>query len=306
MSDKSDIGRRSLIGAGLAGVVAGAMATPAAASTPPASASERLKGYSLPLSAKGTASIVQAPPWHYVGDAVGVEFWTTPEAAAASLPTGLTPDPVSPGHGWAIFIDWQFSTDNNDYLDPVRSQYSEFLIFQDAQFNGTNVAWCPFIWVDNDASMARGWFQGFPKKLGAIHQTRAFQVPGRAAPVVGPGGRFAATASTAGRRLAEAEVTLERTAPAIPALTRPIVNLRQFPRLQAGRHDDPAVHELTQSILANLTMANTWVGAGSLSFQHVPGEELADLRIQRTGVGFRGSLSYTVNDLKILTGPDAR
>lgn len=302
--DDTTVGRRNLIAGGLAAVATGAMVSPAEAApaTPP---EERLRGYSLPLSARGVANLVSQPPWHYAGDAVGVEFWTTPEAAAASLPTGLTPDPTSSGHGFAVFIDWQFSGDNQDYLDPVRSQYSEFLVLLDARWQNTPVAWCPYIYVDNDASLARGWFQGFPKKLGAIHQTRAFVLGSKAAPVVGPGGKFAATMSAAGRRLAEAQVALERTNPNLPALTRPIVNLRHFPRLQAGQYNNPAVHELTLSVLDNLQVGNNWVGAGSLSFLPAPGEELADLRIVRTGLGFRGSLSYTVTDLRILTGPDA-
>lgn len=262
---------------------------------------ERLKGYTYPLSARGVANIAPAPPWHYVGDIVGVEFWTSPDAANASLPTGLDPDPATAGHGYALFIDWQVSGDNDEYLDPVRSLYSEFLVLLDAQRQSTPVAWCPFIYVDNDSSLARGWVQGFPKKIGAIHQTRAFAVESQAAPVIGPGGRFAASMSAAGRRLAEGQVRLERPSDALPALARPIVNLRHFPRLTAGQHDSPAVHELTMSILDNPRVANTWLGEGKVDFLPAPGEELADLAPQRTGIGFRGSLSYTVSDLRILT-----
>ncbi|MFD6566833.1 acetoacetate decarboxylase family protein [Micromonospora profundi] len=280
---------------------AGASATPtpagaSATSTPP----ERLKGYTYPLSPRGVANLAGKPPWHYVGDAVGVEFWTSPEAAAASLPTGLDPDPANPGHGFAVFIDWQFNGATDDYLDPPFSQYSEFLVLLDAQWQGTPVAWCPFIWVDNDASLARGWVQGFPKKIGSIRQTRAFAIDSPAAPAVGKGGRFAAVMSAGGRRLAETTVTLDRTAERLPALTRPLVNLRHFPRLSAGQHDHPAVHELTMSVLDNLKFANTWVGTGDLRFLPAPREELADLAPRRVGVGFRGSLSYTVNDLRIL------
>ena len=264
-----------------------------------------LKGYSLPLSAKGEANLVGRPPWHYVGDLIGVEFWTTSRAARAALPAGLTPDPSTAGHGYALFVDWQFSGEQQEYLDPVRSQYSEFLVLLDAHFQGAPVAWCPFIYVDNDASLARGWFQGFPKKLGQIHQTRAYSVPSQAAPVVGPGGTFAASLSVAGRRLAEAQITLAQTSSNLPALSRPIVNLRHFPRLKAGQYDNPAVHELTQSILEAPQVGTTWSGSSKLSFLPAPGEELADLRIVRTGLGFRSTLSYTVTGLRILTGPDA-
>ncbi|MBV2357497.1 acetoacetate decarboxylase family protein [Streptomyces sp. J2-1] len=307
------MGRRGVLAGGL-GALAGAGVAPAAfaaehtggpAGTGNLVPAGELKGYSLPLSARGTANIVGAPPWHYAGTVVGVEFWTTPEAAARALPAGLTPDPDTAGHGYALFIDWQFAGSDQEYLDPVRSQYAEFLILLDARWQGSPVAWCPFIYVDNDAALARGWFQGFPKKLGSIHQTRAFPVPSEAAPSVAAGGTFAGTASVAGRLLSQAQVTLDHTISTLPALGRPIVNLRHFPRLLAGRYDDPAVHELTMSILDTPRVAECWSGPGKLEFLPVPGEELADLAIQRTGAGFRGSLSYTVTDLKILTGPDA-
>jgi hypothetical protein len=36
------------------------------------------------------------------------------------------------------------------------------------------VMWCPYIYFDNDAALARGWTQEFPKKMGSIFQTRTF------------------------------------------------------------------------------------------------------------------------------------
>ncbi|WP_242182759.1 acetoacetate decarboxylase family protein [Saccharopolyspora soli] len=300
------MGRRNVLAGGLAAMATTAVAAPAfadetaVAATTAATVDEKLKGYTYPLSARGEANLAAAPPWHYAGDVVGVEFWTSAAAAAASLPTGLDPDPASSGHGYALFIDWQFSGDNEEYLDPVRSQYGEFLVLLDAVWQGTPVAWCPFIYVDNDSALARGWVQGFPKKMGAIRQTRAFAVNSQAAPVVGAGGKFAASMSAAGHRLAEATVTLEKTSATLPALGRPIVNLRHFPRLSLGQYDNPAVHELTMSILDNPQVANTWIGSGGLTFLPAPGEELAALAPERTGAGFRGSLSYTVTDLRIL------
>jgi hypothetical protein len=48
-----------------------------------------LKGYTLPLTPGGTSSLAPAPPWHYVGTALAVEFTTDPAQAAAFLPAGL-------------------------------------------------------------------------------------------------------------------------------------------------------------------------------------------------------------------------
>lgn len=97
-----------------------------------------------------------------------------PDNEEAALPAGLTADTFASGHGYALFINWQFSGSHEKYVDPVRSLYSEFLVLLDARWQETPVAWCPFIYVDNDAALARGWIQRFPKKLSSIRQTRAF------------------------------------------------------------------------------------------------------------------------------------
>ena len=231
---------------------------------------------------------------------LGVEFWTSTAAAASTLPQGLAIDPDSKGRLTAIFFDWQFSAAGEEYLNPLRSQYREFLLLVDAMWNDMKVAWCPYIFVDNDASLARGWIQGFPKKMGLIAQTRTFGVPGIAAPVLGPGGRFGASASAAGRRLAEAEVVLEAPMADSSVFARPIVNLRYFPQLVAGKHQEPAVKELVMAVLDELHIDKAWVGKGSLTLPVVPGDEISDLAPIRVGMGFRASISYTVRDQRVL------
>jgi len=75
-----------------------------------------LKGYTLPRTPRGTSSLAPAPPWHYVGNAVAVEFDADPAAAAAFLPDGLTLDS---GRCAAYFIEWQYVSDAGvEYLDP--------------------------------------------------------------------------------------------------------------------------------------------------------------------------------------------
>jgi hypothetical protein len=51
-----------------------------------------LKGYTLPRTPHGTSSLTSRPPWHYVGDALAVEFEANANAAAAFLPEGLELD----------------------------------------------------------------------------------------------------------------------------------------------------------------------------------------------------------------------
>lgn len=163
------------------------------------------------------------------------------------------------------------------------------------------MSWCPYVYVDDDHALARGWVQGFPRKLGVVHRTRTFGVPNHAAPRLAPGGRFAATVSAAGHRLADALVTLrEPVADPRTLMARPTVNLRHFPSLAAAEQDKPAVHELVMAVFDDLAVTDAWTGSGEPDFPVVPGEEVHDLAPVRTGAGFRFELSYTVTDLKPL------
>jgi hypothetical protein len=124
-----------------------------------------LKGFNYPLTPKGKSTLNPPPPWYYSSDFLNIEFWSEPSAVAALLPPGLDPDRSANGHANALFYDWQFSGNDEEYLDPARYQYREFFILVDALFQGKPVSYCPYIFVDNDAALARGWTQGYPKRL---------------------------------------------------------------------------------------------------------------------------------------------
>jgi Acetoacetate decarboxylase (ADC) len=258
-----------------------------------------LRGYSSPRSPEGRSSLVPAPPWHYVGDFFVLEYWAAPEAVEAVLPPGLEPHP-DPGRCAALFIDWQSCTDSRAELDdPVRSQYKEFFIVVNALLDGEPVTTCPYIWVDRDFALARGWVQGFPKKLGSIHMTRPFAIPSNAAPDLAPAGRFAGTLAAGDRRLAFGAVTLEReTADGPTHNDPPLVNVRHFPRLAAGRHDDPAVHELVKARSRERSISTIWEGTAELELYAAPNEELSALAPVRLGKGFCFTFAYTVDDLE--------
>jgi Acetoacetate decarboxylase (ADC) len=260
-----------------------------------------LKGFTPPKSPFGQAALTPPPPWHYSSDALGVEFWTDPRATAATLPNGLSPDPKSNGRAVLMFLDCQFTARDDEYLDPARYQYREAIVLLDAMYHDTPVMWCPYIFVDNDAALARGWTQGFPQKLGSIFQTRTYAAASPAAAPLAPGSRFGASLSAHGQRLADARITLRKPVEGgLSVLSRPRVLLRYFPRIAAGYLDKPAVNELTMSITDNLTVAEAWTGEGELNLPEAHGEELHLLAPTTVESGFRCSLSYSVTDLKIL------
>jgi acetoacetate decarboxylase len=255
-----------------------------------------LKGYTLPRTPRGISSLAPPPPWHYVGNAVAVEFATNPVVASAFLPDGLA---LHSGRCAAYFIEWQYVSDTGiEYLDPITSQYRETIILLSASFEGEPVAYCPFIWVDQDVSLMRGLVQGWPKQIGSTWITRAYDLPSKAAPVVGPGGRFGATLAVKDRRLLEAQVTLRELTDTLPSPNfARAVNTRYFPELVAGKHEQPAVHELVQLKSRDVQVSPIWKGEASLNMFAHPCLELPDLQPTAVIAGYRFSFALTVDDL---------
>jgi len=48
-----------------------------------------LKGYTLPRTPRGTSSLAPTPPWHYVGNALAVEFEPPPRLPPPFCRRGL-------------------------------------------------------------------------------------------------------------------------------------------------------------------------------------------------------------------------
>ena len=258
-----------------------------------------LHGYTVPRTPRGQASLVPSPPWHYVGDFLVVDFHADPQAAASLLPDGLEPHPDA-GRCAAVFADWQSYSEGGDELtDPVRSQYREFYLVVSGLLDGEPVTTCPFIWVDQDFAMARGWIQGYPKKLGQVWMTRTFNLECKAAPAIGAGSRFGATCSARGRQLAQAKITLERRSESGSLHTDPpLVNVRHFARLAAGRHEDPQVHELVRARSRDRSASDIWEGAAELELFAAPGEEHTLITPTDVVRGYRFTFAYTVDDLE--------
>jgi acetoacetate decarboxylase len=255
-----------------------------------------LKGYSLPLTPRGTSSLAPTPPWYYVGTCLAIEYEADAEAVASFLPPGLE---FHSAQCAVYFADWQFASEmGEEYLDPIRSQYRETILLISAAFQGSPCAFCPMIWVDQDVALMRGQIQGWPKQIGSTWITRSFDLASKATPAVGPGGKFGATLAVKDRRLVEATITLQEPCSQLPIPSfAKAVNVRHFPELVAGRHDRPAVHELVQLKSRDVQISPIWKGAASLQFFDHPYLELPSLRPVNVGAGYRFSCALTVDDL---------
>ena len=222
----------------------------------------KLQGWTLPQSPTGRSAIVAAPPWHYSGEIIAVDFTAPVDAVAALLPEGMTPAPD--GAASVVFADWCSASDNDERVlaDPGVGQYHEAYVVLHAIRGDKKVGRVPFIWVDSELSLLRGQIQGFPKKLGQIAMTRPVEL-GKGGVRKAPGARFAAHATSHGRRVLSASVAIEGAADRLPrAATLPLVHTRVFPAID---RPEPAVHELQFGSIAYFQCGTIHTGPGTLA-----------------------------------------
>ena len=251
-----------------------------------------LQGWTLPQSDTGRAAILTAPPWHYSGEIVAVDFTARADVVAALLPPEI--EPAGDGSCTFVFADWCSASDADPRVrdDPARGQYKEAYVVCHGTLDGRPVGRVPFIWVDNDLSLVRGLIQGFPKKLGQIAMTRPVEV-GQGGVRKAVGGRFAAHVSSLGRRLATAVVTLdeehERLFPR--GIATPLVHTRLWPAVDG---DAPAVHELSRGTIQGFELGRVFSGDAQLELGSSEFEELVRLAPVEVGRGFVHAAAFSV------------
>ncbi len=236
-------------------------------------------GFFHPKTASGRSSLVPAPPWYYSGDLLTVEYRTDPARVAELLPDPLRPAPDDPGAVALIWADWQScSTGGEELLDPVLSQYREAFLVVRCVHDGGTYSRAAYIWVDKDFAIARGFHQGYPKKLGSIHQTRPH--PYGPAPRLVEGARFGATLAAADRRLAELRVTLLEPSEHNGFVNaHPMAHHRWLPAID--QPDRLALDELIATSAAGFEAGTPWrASVDAFSLFESPTEELSLLQPQ--------------------------
>jgi len=258
-----------------------------------------LAGFYYPRTATGRSSLLPAPPWHYSGNLLTVEYRTDPARVAELLPAPLAAAPDDPGAVALIWADWQSCGDDGaELLDPIRAQYQECFAVVRCSFAGQVYSRCVYIWVDADFALARGLHQGYPKKLGSIHQTRPHPY-GRAAPRIAPGGVFAGTLAAADRRLAQAVVTLREEAGANGFVNaHPMAHHRWMPSVEKGAPD--ALDELIASGSASFEAGPAWRGDATLELFDSPTEELGRLEVGEIFGGYYRQVGVTWDGGRVL------
>ena len=210
-------------------------------------------GFMFPRTATGASSLVPAPPWHYSGQMLTIEYRTDPAAVAELLPAPLEPADDDPGAVAVIWADWQSCRDDmQELLDPVRSQYMETFVVVRCKYRGQHYSGCVYIWVDKDFAMARG------------HHRPAI-------PTFRPCG--GATCAAYGRRLIDATFTItgtSETAGFVNAL--PMLHHRYLPAIEGDGTD--SLHELVTMRGYDAEVGPCYSGDATIAFHESPVEEL--------------------------------
>jgi acetoacetate decarboxylase len=225
-----------------------------------------------------------------------VEYRTDPSAVAALLPEGLTlaRDEEDPGAVAFIWADWQSCGDSGEeLLDPVRSQYKEAYVVVRCRYQDQLFSRCLFIWVDTDFALVRGYLQGYPKKLGSIHQTRPI-TRGRAGPRLGAGAMFGMTLAASDRRLAQATITLQGESDANGFVNgHAMLHHRWFPRVELDDRD--SLSEIVTVAGVNVDLGPAYSGSATLELFDSPSEELLSISPREIIGGYFRSVGTTFN-----------
>lgn len=259
-----------------------------------------LNGFLAPQTPSGKSAIVPKMPWYYSGTLLTVEYLTDPANVRAILPAELELADEEPGAVAIIWADWQSCSEGGaELLDPVRSQYLETFVVVRCKYEGVTYSRCVAIWVTKDFAMARGWFQGYPKKLGSMHVTRVFN-HGKATPKLGNGAKLGASLSAYDHRLASAIVTLREPSESNGFVNgHKMIHSRWVPSITPG-----AGNSLDQLITmggVDADLGPTWVGDAELTLGDSEWDELnAILPVKKVLAGYYRELGVTFNGGNLL------
>ena len=250
-----------------------------------------LKGYSIPLTPEGKASLVTPTPHHYGGQFIFVDYRADVKEVARFLPVPLEPEPS--GRAFVIVNElFSIPGDNPDlvYSNPERTHYTEGVVAVRCSYRGTPGSYITAIWVSKDWSMTFGQFFGWPKKIADIHLTRVPPLHPTLKPL-GVGSRVRGIVAREGYRLVDVSLNLRRqeensAAPSFGWL----YSVRYFPEMGPTV---PAVKQLIRNRVQNPAAINVFSGDAEFSFGESDNEELLPLKPVEIIKGYFYNPSWT-------------
>ena len=230
-----------------------------------------------PRTATGQSSLLPAPPWHYSGDLLTVEYRTDPALVAELLPAAALA-PEDPGAIALIWADWRSCGDDRaELLDPV-GQYRECFAVARCSYGGTVCSRCLYL--------GRRRLRAGPRPGPGLPEEARLGAPDEAAPLRAgraadrAGGVFAGDAGGADRSAGPGgEYARCEEAPSSGFVNaHPMAHHRWMPSVAKGAPDSLA--ELIVSGSASPQAGPAWRGDATLELFESPTEELARLEVR--------------------------
>lgn len=267
-----------------------------------------LKGYCMPLSPKGRAQLVGPPPWHFSMDVMAFIFRANPNEIKKLLPKPYEPS-SEPNVAYVWFMDtlsvWEADKDMI-YINPERSMYRECMLGIRCRVNSIEGHRVAYMWADNDFTLLRGWFYGYPKKLGRIHMSsskRQIYELNKGIGKFGAGTRLQSFCEAHGERLITGNMKLKKQispSELTPPFGLPTFNILHFPTAEIGSNK-PLVCQVVQPIAEPPSWGDVWIAEdASLSFTESEIEELAALRPSEISSAFFLSMGLSFNGIKVI------
>jgi acetoacetate decarboxylase len=162
------------------------------------------------------------------------------------------------------------------------------------KYEGKTYSRCVAIWVTSGFALARGFFQGYPKKLGSVYSTRVYN-RGVATPRLEAGSKFGASISAYDHRLASAVVTLRKPSDGNGFVNgHPMLHSRWMPSITPGLGN--SMDQLITMSSQDADLGQAWEGDAELDLFDSQWDELASiLPVEKILGGYFREVGVTFN-----------
>ena len=266
-----------------------------------------MAGFSKPFSPQGRASMVPALPWKFAGDLLLIHFKTDPQALNAFLPEQLTPSDT-PGEAflWSPHLRCYPADLDPTTLNPARTHYNVAVIGIPCKFNNENTMFSAFQWCDRDWLVTLSWFLGSCSKLVDIEQsgTHPLLETVDSPQTGGVGTTLRRTASRFGDRVLDMSFTpteaIEFSDLDFYVRNLPLTCERHIPDLSVPPTGKPALHDLTQMVMADSTFGQPLKGPATLRFSDSDNEELMPIQPTEVLSGYWLPMGFNLLGIKVI------
>ncbi|MEM3221695.1 MAG: acetoacetate decarboxylase family protein [Saccharolobus sp.] len=253
------------------------------------------KDFTIPITKSGKSQIVFEPPWYYGVTYIAAHVKFSEDSANQLLPDFLKTN----GEGWVYVAEFISTAESNwDYMyqEPDLVQYMEGAIGLKVNFNGNSYLYFPFMWVDKDWALVRGWLDGYPKKIAKISMTRLHPLlPKYNKPE--PGLKLGGYVVRSGGSMFRLQIELTEKVNSLPQLGQ-FLSIRRFPSRGENEED---LYEVVSRVRDESVLGEIWKGKANLELGCYVNDEVNLLKVENILGGYYYTVYFKVTKTKLLS-----